>query len=397
MTARRGRDRPRSEVEVNLLRALMRYGQQSRADLSRRLSVQRSTATKIVQRLLASGTIRLVHDDQDAGSAKGVGRPGQRLDLAPDHIHFLGAEVGVGYVRALRLDLCGNVRRTETCRILSTDQSPEHTTKVCAALVEKCAEGAPPLGGLAIAVPGIVRSDGLVMRAPRLDWHNVQFGDLINHSLPQFEPISLQNDANAFAMGEMIQNGVGEDELALFMYFVSGVGGAILDRGKFLFGHAGLAGEIGHIFVIQGHSSGSGSIERLEDVAGSDAFFELYQRFGGTLGSLDEVFIEYEAGAEPAMRAIEDWVSAVAQAMSTLTSILNPTLVMIGGTLAPLAEQYRHELSEHVATLSMQGTVVPKIEISHLGANAVALGCAEIMRLQYLEGPDDPLDSIAQR
>lgn len=384
MTATEPSRAKRSDAEVDLLRALQRYGRQSRAELSRRLQVQRSTATKIVRHLLEAGTVREVEEAGDV-SHRGAGRPGQGIELSPDHIHFLGAEVGVGYVRVLRMDLLGQVRATGSEKVSIADQSPEQTADICLRLLEDCAENAPRLGGLAIALPGIVRRDGTVVRVPKLGWRDIPFKEILRPHTNRFGPLSLENDANAFAMGELIRHGYGEREFALFVYIVSGVGGAIVDRGTFLTGQSGLAGEFGHVYVRRKGLDGSLPTERLEEIAGIDALFARYRFLGGTGESLEDLVSDLAIGAAPATRTIEEWISALAQALAGLTSILNPQRILIGGPLADLLEQVRDPLVDELRALTMHGTPTPQIDISHTAENAVILGCAEIQRLAYLQ------------
>ena len=349
------------------------------------MGVRRSTATKIVSRLIDAGTVRLVVEPVDNGP-RAIGRPGQDIEFEPDHMQFLGAEVGIGFVRALRMDLAGEIRFSAEEHLPVAEQSPKLTAQACVRLLSKCAAGSEHLGGVAIAIPGIIRRDGLVVRAPKLGWRNVPFGDLIRPDLADFGPLTLENDANAFAMGEMIRSGVGEREFALFVHINTGIGGAIVDRGKFLLGEAGLAGEIGHMYV---HRCGMGAdwpTERLEEIAGTNALVDRCRCLEGNCDSLDAFIHALDAGDKAAERAKQEWVSAMAQALASLTSVLNPGCILIGGEMAGLASRFRIQLSDMLRDLTMHGTPIPEIAVSQTAENTVALGCAEIQRLAYLEG-----------
>lgn len=83
-----------------------------------------------------------------------------------------------------------------------------------------------------MAIPGIVMRDGHVMRALFLDWHDVPFLDLIAEDLARFGAPSLENDANALAMGEVIRGHVSPNDMnERFFSMDVGVGGIIKNPG----------------------------------------------------------------------------------------------------------------------------------------------------------------------
>ncbi len=375
----------RSEVEVDLLRRLARRRALSRAELSRDLGVMRSTTSKIVRRLLDEGIIDAV-DDMVAGGSRSVGRPGERIALAADHVHFLGAEVGVGYVRALRTDLRGVVRASAVERIDIAEQMPDATVEACARMIAQCAQGSPGLGGLAIALPGIVRPDGFVIRLPRIGWRDVDFGKRIRPRVQQFGPLFLENDANAYATGQMIRLGLAERDLTVFVHLDSGIGGAVVDRGTFLTGQTGLAGEIGHMYVPSPHAGSEKPPVRLEDVAGLDAVLAAYAAATGGTATLAALEAAAERRTSAAMATMGTCVSALAPALANLTSLLNPGTIVLGGPLAGVVRHVHGDLVAEYTGLLMHGTPVPDIVLPQAPEDAVALGCADLTRMRFLTG-----------
>ncbi len=109
---------PRRIRQTNVaaaLRSLYTFGRMSRADLARRLGLNRSSSGQIVAELTGSG---LVHEVEDSSDRKGehsrAGRPGILLELVPDAAVFLGVEIGVEHITAVIIDLCGQVQSFRT-------------------------------------------------------------------------------------------------------------------------------------------------------------------------------------------------------------------------------------------------------------------------------------------
>lgn len=367
--------RPRSEAESAMLERLSQDGPASRADLARRLGVTRATAGTLAARLIEEGIVEAVPAARAEGRA--VGRPGERLAIAPDHAHVLGIDAGIGFVLGLRMDLAGRVRRTERAEREEAGAAPEAVVAQVAALARRLAEGGPPVAGVSVSIPGIVTRAGHVMRAPFLGWRDVPLQDMLEAALGRLGPLSLENDANALAMGEVIRGRVPPGETAIFLSMDVGVGGGIIRDGRLIDGQSGLAGEFGHIFV---HPSTGLEAVRLEEVIGRRAVLERHRQLGGTARGLEGFLAAHEAGDPAARRVAGEWVEVTAQALSTLTSVLDPGRIVFGGSMSALARRVRPELELAYDRLLMHGTARPRLVLAESAEHSVARGCADLQR-----------------
>ncbi|MEO1104281.1 MAG: ROK family transcriptional regulator, partial [Pseudomonadota bacterium] len=216
-----------------MLELLALNGAQSRADLARAAGITRATAGNLVARLLAEGIVRHA-PTLEAEKDRSVGRPGEQVALNPDFAHVVGIDAGIGFVLALRMDLAGTIRAVERVEIPLAEETPERLAALVTALVRKVCDTAPPIAGVAIAIPGIITRDGHVMRAPFLGWTDVPFRDLIEDELAPFGTLALENDANALAMGEVIRGHVSPDDTNIFFSMDVGVGGSIIWEGRLM-------------------------------------------------------------------------------------------------------------------------------------------------------------------
>ena len=83
--------------------------------------------------------------------------------------------------------------------------------------------------------------------------------------MPEISIITLTNDANAAAIGEMIYGGAKGMKNFIMYTLGTGVGSGIVVDGKMVYGHDGFAGECGHTTLIpDGRKCGCGSKGHLE-------------------------------------------------------------------------------------------------------------------------------------
>ena len=367
----------RTETEAAMLELIAKTGPQSRADLGRATGTTRATAGNVVARLLNEGILR-PSDPDSPNRQRAVGRPGELVAINPDHTHLIGVDAGIGFVLALRMNLSGDVIRVERVETDTTGVAPDEVARIVIELVRAVAAGAPSVGGVSVAIPGIITRDGHVMRAPFLDWHDVPFRDLIAKDLEPFGPLSLENDANALAIGEVIRGNVSPDDINIFFSMDVGVGGSIINDGVLFDGQSGLAGEFGHIFV---HPSNGTSAVRLENVIGRRAVLERYAELAGKASDLEGFLASLDAGEPNAQKLQAEWIEVLAQALSTITSVLNPGCVVFGGAMTALLERSLDELGVVYHDLLMHGSVTPRFVLASSALHSVARGCGDLRRL----------------
>lgn len=376
--------------EANSLSLLVKNGPMSRAELARHLGVMRSTSGRIATDLLKAKLIReAISPPSNDSDLKGrsIGRPGELLEINKDYACFVGAEVGVGYIRIAVADFACTFRKTLELEI--SDHSAQANVKALKAAIPKAIEQAgfkeTDSTGLCVAVPGIVNRKGLVIRAPHIGWHNIPFLDLLKSDLPEFPFISLENDANAFALADRHQRGTNALDNGLFIWIEAGIGGGVLRNGNLLRGEHGLAGEIGHIITGLYHPYLDQPIVRpWEELAGRVAVLNTSAHFGGEAKTLAEFVTNLRAGAEPETKAADIWVEAFSNGISTLNSILDPGEIVIGGPGALLFSELKAKVENALTRRLVVGTPLPNLRLSETGSLASAQGCAILCFEQFM-------------
>lgn len=374
--------------EARVLEAFHRNGPMSRADLARELAITRSTASRIVASLLASGVLVEETDsgaDQDRPARSG--RPSIRLALRHDHATFLGADIAYNRVTVALLDLNGRCQDLAFVERDHAANSPEEVAdQVCRAVhkVFRDPRERASVRGLNVSVPGLVDFDGNVHRAPVLGWNKVPLRQLIQARLPDIAVHSLENDANAFAFADLYMRDTSGLRDAVYLLLVDGVGGCIVSNGQIIRGHNGYAGEIGYIRVGEQGLATPGMIEgSLESFVGREPLLKRYHTFGGDAVTIRQFADRLRAGDPAARRVLHECSIHLGRGLAILTTALNPEKIIFGGELADVLLHSPEVIVEHMAKGLLPNSHHPQIERSVVGVEASAVGVALMLHQEF--------------
>ncbi|MEY4748964.1 MAG: hypothetical protein RIQ60_1178 [Pseudomonadota bacterium] len=364
--------------EVRILASLFHRGTTTRADLARELGLMRSTVGNLVGGLIAQGlVVEATLADVDAGGRSG--RPGQGVAMNARHAAFVGADIGVGQLSVVAVDLLGEPVASRTVAIEPTPGDADATIAALADLVQALLRDlspAQPVLGLCVTVPGLVSQGGQVVRAPVLGWRGVPLKQALTARLGWSGPLSLENDANAFAAAELFGRDPPRGE-ALYVYLDAGVGGGLASHGRLLRGQRGFAGEIGHIHLgEQGFETRTAVQGSFESYVGRDAVLARVQQHGGRADTLDGLLAGVAAAEPAALRTLADWAWWLGRGLASLISVLDPGRIVLGGPVAALLEPARPQVLASIERHLVTPFELPSLVVSVLGSSVCALGAA---------------------
>jgi predicted NBD/HSP70 family sugar kinase len=377
-------DQTRRHNLSTILTTLHHGGAQTRADLTRRLGLNRSTIAALVAELVELG---LAHEtaSTDHGS---VGRPSPTVHpsdrvatiaVNPDTDAIIIGVVGLGGVVHKRI-------RYETAGVPTVRE----TVNIVKAVVEGMRselDSSFRIAGVGIAVPGLVHADsGVVTLAPHLDWHDEPLAELVTDALGY--PASVANDAKAGIIAESIYGaGRGVDDLLYVNGGVSGIGGGVLVGGVPLRGAQGYAAELGHISItgsgLQCHCGRVGCLETEVKLSG------LLAAMGRDQLDADEFDRLLLTNTDPAVDAeITRQLDVLSLALADLISIFNPERILLGGFLGALFAAHPERVVDGVRAASFsQLADEVTIERAQLRSRLLMVGAAEIAFEQLLADP----------
>lgn len=227
--------------------------------------------------------------------------------------------------------------------------------------------------------------------SPILGLDSVPLADLL--SVPfRGVPVILQNDGDATLWGEYVGGAARGAKSALLFTIGSGVGGSIITNGQLLQGANGFASELGHMPVAGSYSLRCvcGNIGCLETVAGGRSLERTAQSLQSSASSpwpkagrpvgARELGEAADSGNPAALRELHKAANAIADAVAMLIPVLDPDVVIIGGSVADgighLLLPAMSERLEDVAFLRARRGI-PRIVRAELGPKAAVLGAAD--------------------
>jgi glucokinase len=111
------------------------------------------------------------------------------------------------------------------------------------------AGGLDKMLGIGVGAPNGNYYSGTIEYAPNLPWKGII--PLAKMMSEKFNlPVTLTNDANAAAIGEMMYGAAKGMKDFIMITLGTGVGSGIVANGQLIYGHDGFAGELGHTIVI---------------------------------------------------------------------------------------------------------------------------------------------------
>ena len=226
-------------------------------------------------------------------------------------------------------------------RRLATDRDPDRHIASIATVIGDLAAGAR-VATVGFAAPGpLDPARGVILNSPNLNWKYRPFGPTLAALIGA--PVRLEDDANAGALGEaLLGAGAGCDPV-VYLTLSTGVGAGVVVGGQIVRGAHQANGEIGHLAVDPAGPrcgcGGRGHVEAFVGGAGlarrAAATWPSGILDDGSAAPLDAAAILHlaRAGDPAAIRLASDAVDALARAIAALSAVLDPGVVIVGGSL----------------------------------------------------------------
>jgi len=223
-------------------------------------------------------------------------------------------------------------------------------------------------------------------------------------------PVTVENDANAAALGEFLAleaGGAGSAPTSrsrwtgeplpdpfVFLTLGSGIGSGIVLDGCIFHGAGGFAGELGHLLVnSEGRPCGCGNSGCAETESSEAGIVTSYQEFSGDPSPIrsKEVFARLRQGDEAARQAFQRAGSFLGVLLAQIVYSFNPGRISIGGGVAAAGDALlgpaREELARRVIPRVLACTA---IAAARLGNEAGKAGAAALATGLLPPGPTGP-------
>ncbi|TPW26863.1 ROK family transcriptional regulator [Martelella alba] len=305
----------------------------SRSTLLDALGISRATLTSRLTPLLSADIVREAEKTLPSG-----GRPSRVLEVNGEAGYILAANIGEAYIRVAVLDLRPEIV-AERVFNFTTRSDPAGTLDIISREFKELVASSGlsdriVLGiGLSLPAPIDIRDSSVVRPSVLPEWGGF---DIKGWFKCRYDvPVFVEKDVNLMAVYEHRRNfpDVGD------MFFVkagTGIGSGIITDGKIFRGAQGGAGDIGH---IQFYSENAplcrcGKFGCVEARAAGWALARDLRVAGYQAENARDVVHLVAQNKPEAIMSIRKSGQTIGEAIADAVSLLNPSLIVVGGTLA---------------------------------------------------------------
>jgi predicted NBD/HSP70 family sugar kinase len=376
----------------HVLDVIRRAGGLTRAEIIERTGLSRTTVASRLDALQGAGYIA------SGQSTSARGRPPSHFLFREDQGALLIADAGATGVQVALTDLGGHISCDLRASLDITIGPDAWLTSVGALfdqLLERCSLTKESVRGIGLAVPGPVDFASATVVSPPImtGWDAYPIRSWFDS---RFDcPVVVDNDANAKALGEHAREFADRDSLVM-VKVATGIGAGIIAHGTIYRGADGAAGDIGHI-QIDPRDDGlgtddppicrCGNVGCLEAYAGGWALLRDLRNAGRDVTAIPDVVGLIVAGDALAVNLARRAGRFIGRTLSEVVSLLNPSVVVIGGELAAGSDYVIAGIRESVyARSSPLATRTLQIVPARLGDRAGTVGLTSALT-DYLFDP----------
>jgi glucokinase len=301
----------------------------------------------------------------------------------------IGIDLGGTKILGTLVDISGNIFGKVKFGIGDTNDSNSVMKKI-AKIVENF-KSTQKVSSIGIGSAGFVDyKRGIVLSSPNIKFLN---------EFPLAEEIKKLTNIETFIdndvkMGAFAELYVGEGRNVndfVFITFGTGIGGAIVINKKIVRGFDNLAGEIGHLTLVEnGYLCGCGKRGHFETLSSGPAIMRYFleqvsfgrktkvlESVNGDLSLIDVPLISEfaENGDELSIESLNYAMHYIALVVSYVIDLLNPEKIILGGGLLeglePVYQNLLDEINEYALDIPLKSVDIVK---SSLGENAISIG-----------------------
>ncbi|MEV6103873.1 ROK family protein [Streptomyces sp. NPDC051940] len=237
------------------------------------------------------------------------------------------------------------------------------------------------LTGVGVGAAGVVDTrTGRIVAASNSfhDWAGFPVTATVEDALGV--PATLDNDVNAFLLGEVGGGAVQGEPAALGITLGTGVGGALWLDGALVVGPHGAAGEIGHIPGFGDLPCTCGGTGHLETLASGRSLAARYAERTGRVTTAHGVAEAADAGDPDAAAVFTAAGAGIARGILVTAGLVDITTVVIGGGVTRAWHLLEPAITASLAAEPPVSGHPVKLLRAALGSDAVAIGAAHHAR-----------------
>ena len=359
---------------------LLRDGKpRTRSELADLTGLARTTVAARIDALLAMGLVGPAGEAASSG-----GRPPSKFAFNAGVRLVLAADIGATHASVAATDLNATIlaRHSEAIDI---GEGPEtvlnRVIEIGRKLLEDVGRRVGDLAGVGIGLPGPVEhSTGRPVKPPIMPgWDGFDVAGFVGRQLGTV--VLVDNDVNIMAIGERYAHWQ-EFQNVLLVKVATGIGAGIISNGQIQRGADGTSGDLGHVRVPDGEDvlCRCGNSGCLEALASGPALAGKLRAEGIEATTSTDVVELAAKGNVQAIHALRQAGRDLGEVLAICVNLLNPSVIVVGGSLARAGDQLLAGVREAVYRRSLPlATSRLRIEQSKAPADAAILGASRMV------------------
>jgi glucokinase len=284
-----------------------------------------------------------------------------------DKPYVAGIDIGGQTTKIGIVDARGTVLTQTTIRTDTHTDVSLYIEELGNALVSLCERigGISKIRGIGVGAPNGNYYTGVIENAVNLTWAGskaIHFAKLLRDKTGI--PVTLTNDANAAAVGEMTYGAAKGMKDFIMITLGTGVGSGIVINGEVVYGHDGFAGELGHTTAVKRNGrhcncGRTGCLETYTSATGVARTAREWLEMSDEPSSLrnitesltsKDVFEAAKDGDKLALKVFEYTGKLLGESFADFVAFSAPEAIILFGGLARSGDLLLKPIMEHMNT-----------------------------------------------
>lgn len=292
---------------------------------------------------------------------------------------FLGIEIGGTKLQLVVGERGGRIARRERLTVNRARGGEGIREQIANTIPKLCAGQKIEAAGIGFGGPVDWRTGQICCSHQIEGWSDFPLGSWVSEKIGA--PVRVDNDANTACLGEAILGSGRESNPVFYVTLGSGVGGGLVVDGAIYHGAIPGEAEIGHVrldrsgTIVENRCSGWAVDRRIREAIESDdgALARLCR--GVETGQARFLADALNVGDPLARKILEETADDLAFALSHVTHLCHPQIIVLGGGLSLIGEPLRAAVRDAVPKYTMHAfSPGPKIALASLGEDTVPCG-----------------------
>lgn len=366
-------------------------------DLAKEIDLSIPTVTKFITEMCDAGYL-VSYGKQESTE----GRPPNLYGLNPDSGYLVGVDIKSYCINIGLMNFTGDMIDLQMeieCHLENTPEGLEELCRHIRNFIDQTPVDKTKILQIGVNISGRVNpEEGYSFST--FNFEERPLADILSEKLNY--PVSIDNDTRAMAYGELMKGVVKGEKNIVYINLSWGLGSAFVIDGKICSGRSGFSGEFGHFNVFdneiicrcgkKGCLQTEVSGEALHRVlcervrAGQSSILSERILSGKTPLMLDEIIAATNKEDVLCIELVEEIGRKLGRYLAGLINLMNPELVVIGGTLALTGDYVLQPVKSAVRKYSLN--LVSRdsaIVLSKLQDKAGVVGACMLSRCKLFE------------